>query len=45
MGEGGAIATNSDELAKEIKKWIDFGDHPAFNVRITEFQAGIDTLC
>ncbi len=44
MGEGGAIATNSDELAKEIKKWIDFGDHPAFNVRITEFQAGIGYL-
>jgi len=41
MGEGGAIATNDDKLAQEIKKWIDFGDHPAFNVRITEFQAGI----
>ncbi len=41
MGEGGAIATDDDRLAQEIKKWIDFGDHPAFNVRITEFQAGI----
>ncbi len=41
MGEGGAIATDDDRLAKEIKKWIDFGDHPAFNLRITEFQAGI----
>lgn len=41
MGEGGAIATNDDQIAKNIKKWIDFGDHPAFNVRITEFQAGI----
>ncbi len=41
MGEGGAIATDDDGLAKEIKKWIDFGEHPAFNVRITEFQAGI----
>lgn len=41
MGEGGAIATNDERLAQEIKKWIDFGDHPAFNVRITEFQAGI----
>lgn len=41
MGEGGAIAVRSPDLAKEVKKWIDFGDHPAFNVRITEFQAGI----
>jgi perosamine synthetase len=41
MGEGGVIATDDDELAKEVKKWIDFGDHPAFNVRITEFQAAI----
>ena len=41
MGEGGAIATQDDRLAKEVKRWIDFGDHPAFNVRITEFQAGI----
>ncbi|MCS6876312.1 MAG: DegT/DnrJ/EryC1/StrS aminotransferase family protein [Aquificaceae bacterium] len=41
MGEGGAIATKDKKLAQEVKKWIDFGDHPAFNVRITEFQAGI----
>ncbi|MGC8852601.1 MAG: DegT/DnrJ/EryC1/StrS family aminotransferase, partial [Hydrogenobacter sp.] len=41
MGEGGVIATDDDTLAKSIKKWIDFGDHPAFNVRITEFQAAI----
>ena len=41
MGEGGAIATNDQQIAKNIKKWIDFGDHPAFNVRITEFQAAI----
>lgn len=41
MGEGGIIATNDEKLAKEVKKWIDFGDHPAFNVRITEFQAAI----
>jgi len=44
MGEGGAIATNDDRIAKEIKKWIDFGDHPAFNVRITEFQAAIGAI-
>ncbi|MCS7171749.1 MAG: DegT/DnrJ/EryC1/StrS family aminotransferase [Aquificaceae bacterium] len=41
MGEGGAIATSDRRLAQEVKKWIDFGNHPAFNVRITEFQAGI----
>ncbi|MDW8032793.1 MAG: DegT/DnrJ/EryC1/StrS aminotransferase family protein [Aquificaceae bacterium] len=41
MGEGGAIATSDPRLAQEVRKWIDFGEHPAFNVRITEFQAGI----
>lgn len=41
MGEGGLIATDDDTLAKQVKRWIDFGDHPAFNVRITEFQAAI----
>ena len=44
MGEGGALTTNHEEIFKEVKKWIDFGDHPAFNVRITEFQAAIGTL-
>ena len=41
MGEGGAIATNDDKLAQEIKKWIDFGDHPAFNVRITHIHGKV----
>ncbi len=44
MGEGGALTTDDPDLAKKIKSWIDFGDHPAFNVRITEFQAAIGTL-
>lgn len=44
MGEGGVIATDDDALAKQVKKWIDFGDHPAFNVRITEFQAAIGSI-
>ena len=44
MGEGGVIATNDDKIAKEVKKWIDFGEHPAFNVRITEFQAAIGAI-
>ncbi|SNZ07128.1 dTDP-4-amino-4,6-dideoxygalactose transaminase [Persephonella hydrogeniphila] len=41
MGEGGAILTNSIELDEKISNWIEFGDHPALNLRITEFQAGI----
>lgn len=41
MGEGGAILTNSVELDEKISNWIEFGDHPALNLRITEFQAGI----
>ncbi len=41
MGEGGALSVNDPDLIKEVKRWIDFGDHPAFNVRITEFQAAI----
>ncbi len=44
MGEGGAITTNDDSIAKKIRSWIDFGDHPAFNFRITEFQAAIGTI-
>ncbi|WP_333785013.1 DegT/DnrJ/EryC1/StrS family aminotransferase [Thermocrinis sp.] len=44
MGEGGVIATDDDKIAKEVKKWIDFGEHPAFNVRITEFQAAIGAI-
>ncbi|WP_028949765.1 DegT/DnrJ/EryC1/StrS family aminotransferase [Sulfurihydrogenibium subterraneum] len=41
MGEGGAILTNSSYLDEKITNWIEFGDHPALNLRITEFQAGI----
>lgn len=44
MGEGGALTTSDPEIAKSIKRWIDFGDHPAFNLRITEFQAAIGTI-
>ena len=44
MGEGGALTASDPEMIESIKKWIDFGDHPAFNVRITEFQAAIGTL-
>jgi dTDP-4-amino-4,6-dideoxygalactose transaminase len=41
MGEGGAILTNSSYLDEKITNWIEFGNHPALNLRITEFQAGI----
>jgi len=41
MGEGGAILTSDPELDEKVSNWIEFGDHPALNLRITEFQAGI----
>ncbi|NPA13087.1 MAG: DegT/DnrJ/EryC1/StrS family aminotransferase [Aquificae bacterium] len=41
MGEGGAILTNRVSLDEKISNWIEFGNHPALNLRITEFQAGI----
>ncbi|ACO03097.1 MAG TPA: DegT/DnrJ/EryC1/StrS family aminotransferase [Persephonella sp.] len=41
MGEGGAILTSDPEIDEKISNWIEFGDHPALNLRITEFQAGI----
>ncbi len=41
MGEGGAILTNSVDLDEKISNWIEFGNHPALNLRVTEFQAGI----
>ncbi len=44
MGEGGSLTTDDRKIAENIRKWIDFGDHPAFNVRITEFQAAIGTI-
>ncbi len=41
MGEGGALTTSDEDIASKVKSWIDFGEKPAFNVRITEFQAAI----
>jgi len=41
MGEGGAILTSNPKIDEAISNWIEFGDHPALNLRITEFQAGI----
>jgi dTDP-4-amino-4,6-dideoxygalactose transaminase len=44
MGEGGALTVNDPSIAKKVRSLIDFGDSPAFNVRITEFQAAIGTV-
>lgn len=44
MGEGGALTTSDKQVAQKIREIIDFGNKPAFNVRITEFQAAIGTL-
>jgi len=44
MGEGGALTVSDPDIAGKVKSLIDFGDSPAFNVRITEFQAAIGTL-
>ena len=41
MGEGGALLTNDPDINDAITNWVEFGDHPALNLRITEFQAGI----
>ena len=41
MGEGGAILTKDPNIDEKISNWIEFGNHPALNLRITEFQAGI----
>ncbi len=44
MGEGGAITTSDDIIAKSINSLIDFGEYPALNLRITEFQAALGYL-
>lgn len=41
MGEGGAITINDESLIKKVSSLIEFGESPAFNFRITEFQAAI----
>ncbi len=44
MGEGGALTVNDSQLSKRIRSLIDFGESPAFNVRITEFQSAIGLI-
>ncbi len=44
MGEGGAISVSDEHISKAINSLIDFGDSPALNLRITEFQAALGFL-
>ncbi len=44
MGEGGAIVINDQSLEKKVKEIIDFGEKPAFNFRITEFQSALGLI-
>jgi len=41
MGEGGALSLNTPSVIKKIKPILEFGEVPAFNFRISEFQACI----
>ncbi|GAB6078750.1 DegT/DnrJ/EryC1/StrS family aminotransferase [Hydrogenobaculum acidophilum] len=44
MGEGGVISVSDENISKAINSLIDFGDSPALNLRITEFQAALGFL-
>jgi perosamine synthetase len=39
MGEGGAVAVKNPYLKERVKSILDFGEEPAFNFRLSEFQA------
>ena len=41
MGEGGAVAVKNPSLVERVKKLLDFGDTPAFNFRLSEFQSAV----
>jgi len=41
MGEGGAVAVKNPLLAQRVKTLLDFGEEPAFNFRLSEFQSAI----
>jgi len=41
MGEGGAVAVKNPLLAQKVKALLDFGEEPAFNFRLSEFQSAI----
>ena len=39
MGEGGAVAVKNPFLVERVRKILDFGEEPAFNFRLSEFQS------
>jgi len=41
MGEGGAVAVKNPHLAERVKQLLDFGEEPAFNFRLSEFQSAV----
>ena len=41
MGEGGAVAVKNPYLVERVKAILDFGEEPAFNFRLSEFQSAI----
>lgn len=41
MGEGGAVAVKNPYLTERVKSLLEFGEEPAFNFRLSEFQSVI----
>jgi len=41
MGEGGAVAAKNPYLIEKIRSILDFGEEPAFNFRLSEFQSAV----
>ncbi len=41
MGEGGAVAVADEKFIPRVLKLLDFGEEPAFNFRLSEFQSAV----
>ena len=41
MGEGGAVAVKNPYLVGRVRSLLDFGEEPAFNFRLSEFQSAV----
>ncbi len=41
MGEGGAVAVKNPKLEERLRSLLDFGEEPAFNFRLSEFQSAV----
>ena len=39
MGEGGAVAVKNPYLVDRVRALVEFGENPAFNFRLSEFQS------